>query len=172
MFGLQIIRRYSHQLTTGISFGLTSGVITALGMIVGLHTATSSRLAVIAGIIVMSVADGLADAAGVHLCEESEVEKGKSKHSAKEIWITTFVTFISVAGFILTFAVPVLIFPLEIAVPIAIGWGMSLLVILNFAIARIKKVSAVKLICEHILLAVFIIIASFYVGNLIARWVK
>jgi len=42
---------YPNQLVTGVSFGITSGVITALGMIVGLHQATSSRLAVFAGIV-------------------------------------------------------------------------------------------------------------------------
>ena len=46
-------RDYSHQLITGISFGLTSAVITSLGLIVGLNSATSSKLAVVAGIVVL-----------------------------------------------------------------------------------------------------------------------
>lgn len=169
-------QKYSHQLTTGISFGLTSGVITALGLIVGLHSATShlpatsSKLAVVAGIIVMAIADGLADAAGFHMAEEAEVEKGRAKHTSKEIWLTTGITFLSVTGFILTFAIPIWLFPLETAVFLAIAWGMLLLILLNFYIAKIRKAAPMKLIFEHVLLALFVIIISYWVGDLIAMW--
>jgi VIT1/CCC1 family predicted Fe2+/Mn2+ transporter len=166
-----MFKRYSHQLTTGVSFGLTSGVITALGMIVGLHSATTSRLVVVAGIIIMAIADGLADAAGLHLSEESELEKGKSKHTAKEVWLTTLFTFVSVAGFILTFVIPILIFPLGTAVLVAIGWGILLLVVLNFSIAKARKENPIRLIAEHILLALFVIVVSHRVGHLIAGWI-
>lgn len=167
-----MIRRYAHQLTTGISFGLTSGVITALGMIVGLNSATSSRLVVVAGIIIMAIADGLSDAAGVHISEESELEKGTDKHTQEEIWVATFFTFISKAISTLTFAVPFLFLPLQTAVFFAIGWGISLLIFLNFIIANFKKEKPIKLILEHVLLAVFVIIVSHNVGHLIARWVR
>ena len=160
-------KKYSHQLLTGISFGLTSAVITSLGMIVGLNSATSSRLAVGAGIIVMAVADGLADAMGLHLAEESEIENGKVKHTSKEVWLTTAVTFFSVSGFCSTFAIPILLFPMKLAVFLAISWGMLLLVILNFYIARIKKERPLKLILQHILLAIFVIAISYEIGNLI-----
>jgi len=165
-------QKYSHQLITGISFGLTSAVITSLGMIVGLYSATSSKLAVVAGIIIMAIADGLSDAVGLHMAEEAEVEKGKTKHTPKEIWLTTLFTFLSVCGFSLTFAVPILIFPLKIAVFLAIGWGILLLILLNFYTAKIKKESPIKLISEHILLALFVIIISYLIGNLIAMWLK
>lgn len=150
---------------------MTSGVITSLGMIVGLHSATSSRLVVVAGIIIMSIADGLSDAAGVHISEESELEKGKVKHTAKEIWAATIVTFISKLIFTLTFTIPFLIFDLKAAVIVAIIWGILLLTLLNFAIARIKQESAVRLICEHVLLALFVIAVSHYAGGLIAKWI-
>jgi len=165
-------QKYSHQLITGISFGLTSAVITSLGMIVGLYSATSSKLAVVAGIIIMAIADGLSDAVGLHMAEEAEVEKGKAKHTPKEIWLTTLFTFLSVCGFSLTFAVPILIFPLKIAVFLAIGWGILLLILLNFYTAKIKKESPIKLVSEHILLTLFVIIISYLIGNLIAMWLK
>lgn len=168
----KITKRYSHQLITGISFGVTSGVITTLGMIVGLHSATSSRLAVIAGIVVMAIADGFADAAGLHMVEEAELDKGKVKHVQKEIWLTTLFTFLSVCGFILTFVIPLLIFSLKTAVFITIAWGILLLIILNFYVARIRKESPIKLVSEHILLAMVVIIISYLVGSLIAVRIK
>ena len=167
-----MIKRYFHQLMTGVSFGLTSGVITSLGMIVGLHSATSSRLVVIAGIIIMAIADGLSDAAGVHISEESELEKGTAKHTKKEIWVATIFTFISKLTFTLTFVIPFLILPLKSAVIVAIIWGILLLIFLNFAIAKIKQENSLMLISEHVLLALFVIVVSHYVGDLIAKWIQ
>ena len=161
-------RKYSHQVITGVSFGLTTAVITSLGMIVGIHSATSSKLAVVAGIVVMAVADGLSDAISLHVAEEAEVERGKSKHTPKEIWLTTLFAFVSVCGFTLTFAVPIMLFPVDTAIAIAVGWGFLLLAFLNFYIAKIRNENAIKIILEHILLAVFVIIISHVVGSLIA----
>ena len=42
---------------TGIFFGATSGVITTLGLIVGLNAGTNSMVAVLGGILVVAVAD-------------------------------------------------------------------------------------------------------------------
>jgi VIT1/CCC1 family predicted Fe2+/Mn2+ transporter len=167
-----MIKRYFHQLMTGFSFGLTSGVITSLGMIVGLHSATSSRFVIIAGILIMAIADGLSDAAGVHISEESELERGTAKHTQKEIWIATIFTFISKLIFTLTFAIPFLFFSLKTAVFVAIMWGMLLLIFLNFTIAKIKQENSAMLIFEHVLLAIFVITISHWVGHFIAIYIK
>jgi hypothetical protein len=78
---------------------------------------------VFAGIVIMALADGLADAAGFHIVEEAEVENGRAKHTMKEVWVSTIVTFIAVGGFISTFAIPVLLFQLKTAIILDIAWG-------------------------------------------------
>lgn len=164
--------KHSHQWLTGVSFGLTSGTITALGMLVGIYAATSSTLALVAGLVTMAIADGLADAAGLHVVEEAQIEEGRARYNQKEVWMTTIVTFLSVTGFILTFVIPVLFFPINTAILIDIGWGMLLLILLNFYIAKIKNEKPVELIIEHVLLAIFVIIVSNWVGGLIGMWLK
>lgn len=166
----RMVEKYSHQIVTSVSFGVTSGVITALGMVVGLHSATSSKLAVVAGIVILAIADGLADAAGFHVTEESEMEKGEVKHSSKEIWLTTLFTFLGVGGVILTFAVPVLLFPFGTAVFAAVAWGIFLLIFLNIYLARARKENPLHLISEHLVLAAFVIVVSYLAGKLIALW--
>ena len=166
-----MIRRYSHQLTTGVSFGLTSSVITALGMIVGLHSATCSRLAVIAAIVIMAVADGLSDATGVHISEESELERGAAKHNHKEVWAATFSTFISKAIFTLSFVIPFLIFPLKTALFLAISWGILLLILLNLALATYELLNGFRYTLHRatkpncIMGGDFLIRASIYSGT-------
>ena len=53
-----------HSVETGFSFGLTSGVITTPGLIVGLHSSTYFKPAVIGGVLTMAIADAFSDALG------------------------------------------------------------------------------------------------------------
>jgi len=90
-----------HTLRVRFSFGLTSGVITTLGLMMGLYSGTHSRLAVIAGILTIALADSLSDATGIYLSEESE-----NVHSKREIWESTLFTFVFKALFTSTFIFP------------------------------------------------------------------
>ncbi|MBW2265656.1 MAG: hypothetical protein JRF28_05735, partial [Deltaproteobacteria bacterium] len=54
-----------HALKTGLSFGLTSGTITTLGLMVGLHSGTHSKLVVLGGILTIAIADAFSDALGI-----------------------------------------------------------------------------------------------------------
>jgi len=64
----------------GFSFGLTSGIITTLGLMVGLNAGTHSKIVVIGGILSIAIADAFSDALGMHISEEAE-----NQHSNKEI---------------------------------------------------------------------------------------
>lgn len=144
----------------GFSFGLTSGIITTLGLIVGLHSSTHSALVVIGGIIVIAIADALSDALGIHISEESE-----NNHTAKEIWESTITTFLSKFIFALTFIVPVLLFPLSFAVIISVVWGLSLIIIFSFYMAKQGNIKPYKVVAEHLLIAIFVIIITHYLGD-------
>jgi len=156
----------NHSLKIGFSFGLTSGVITTLGLMVGLFSGTSSfpleqsKLAVMGGILTIAIADSLSDAAGIHISEESE-----NRHTTKEIWQSTLATFISKFIFGLTFVIPILLFnELKTAIIVSIMWGLSLLCILSFFIAPKKNKKRIKAIAEHLLIAVIVIILTFQIG--------
>ena len=59
---------------TRIFFGATSGVITTIGLIVGLHAGTESLVAVLGGILVVAIADAMSDAMGFYLVQEADPE--------------------------------------------------------------------------------------------------
>jgi amino acid transporter len=44
-----------HQLKTGLSFGLTSAIITTLGLMIGLISGTESKIVVIGGILTIAI---------------------------------------------------------------------------------------------------------------------
>jgi len=149
-----------HQLRTGISFGLTSGIITTLGLMVGLHSGTNSKLAVIGGILTIAIADAFSDALGIHVSEESE-----NKHSHKEIWESTIYTFLSKLIFSLSFIIPLLLLELPLAIIVSIIWGISLTIGFNLYIAKDQKQNPWKVVAEHLLIMLVIIVLAHYLGE-------
>lgn len=147
-----------HPIKVGFSFGLTSSVITTLGLMVGLYSSTYSRLAVIGGILVIAIADAFSDAMGIHVSEESE-----NKHSVKEIWQSTLATFFSKLVFTLSFIIPVLLFSLNTAVIIGIIWGMLLLGIFSFYLAKEQK-RPFMVVLEHLIIAGVVVILTYLIG--------
>lgn len=149
----------------GFSFGLTSGIITTLGLIVGLHSGTHSNIVIIGGILVIAIADAMSDALGVHVSEESE-----NKHSTKEIWESTVSTFLSKFVFALIFIIPVLFLQLSTAIIVCVIWGLSLITIFSYYIAKQQNVKPYSIILEHLIIAIMVIMITHYVGDWIATF--
>lgn len=148
---------------TGITFGVTSGIITTLGLMVGLESGTQSKLAVIGGIIIIAIADALSDSLGVHISKESE-----NTLSKKELWEATLCTFFSKFALASTFLVPVLLFELTTAIIVSVAWGLALLAIMSFLIARQDSSSPWMPIAEHVGIALLVIFVTHYVGDWVA----
>ena len=148
----------------GLSFGIASGIVTTLGLMVGLYSGTHSKLAVLGGIVTIAIADAMSDAFGIHLSEESE--KRNNNIVVRETMLATFLTkFI----FALTFAVPVLFFDLKTAVFIGILWGLLLITAISVMIARLRKESSLMQIGEHVGIALAVIIITYYLGIFVSR---
>ncbi len=146
----------------GLSFGLTSGIITTLGMIVGLHSFSGSRLVILGGVLTIAIADAFSDALGVHVSEESEDK------SSREIWVATASTLVSKMVFAMTFVVPILLFDIDKAIWVSVFWGLGLLTILSYVIARSRKESPFHVIGEHVLIAAFVIAVTHFLGDWIS----
>lgn len=152
-----------HAVQVGFSFGVTSGIITTLGLMVGLHSGAHSRLVVIGGILTIAIADAFSDALGIHISEESEHE-----HTAGEVWESTLSTFITKFALALTFVVPVLLFHLSTAIVVSVVWGLSLLSVLSYSIAKEQRGEPWKAVAEHLTIALVVIVITHFVGDWIA----
>jgi VIT1/CCC1 family predicted Fe2+/Mn2+ transporter len=153
-----------HSIKTGLSFGLTSAIITTLGLMVGLQSGTKSRLVVISGILIIAIADAFSDALGIHMSEESE-----NKHSTKEIWESTIATFIAKFVFTSTFIIPLLLFPFNTAIVVSILYGLVLLSLFSLYMAKEQGEQPWKVIGEHILITMVVIVLTHYVGDWIGK---
>lgn len=151
-----------HSIKTGFSFGLTSGIITTLGLIVGLNSSTHSKIVILGGILTIAIADALSDALGIHISEESE-----NKHTEKEIWEATIATFLAKFIFALTFAIPIMILPLHFAIIVCIIWGFSLIGIFSYNMSKEQNEKPYKIVFEHLVIAFVVIILTHYIGDFI-----
>jgi len=146
----------------GVGFGLTSGVITTLGVIVGLHSGTHSELAVTVGIIVLAIADALSDAMGIHVSEEAEME-----HTTKELWQVALFTFVSKLLVALTFIVPITFLELSTAIMASIALGLFLITVFSFYMAKLQKKNPYRIIAEHVIIAALVILLAHSFGDVI-----
>ena len=142
----------------GISFGLTSSTITALGLLVGLSGFAESKGVLIGGLLTIALADSFSDALGVHISEESE------ENSNRNVWAATFGTLFSKLIFSASFIIPLLLFNVVTAIYVNIAWGLSLLVILSYIIAKSKKEKPLFVIGEHVTIAIVVVILSRFIG--------
>ena len=148
------------QLWKGFGFGITSGVITTLGLIAGLHSGTQSKLAILVGILVLAVADALSDAIGIHISEEAEDE-----HTTRELWQSAFFTFISKLCVALSFIIPLQLFGLYTAILASVIWGVLLISVFSFLMAKTQKQNPAIVIAEHVAITIAVVIVAHYIGD-------
>lgn len=148
---------------TGLFFGATSGVITTIGLIVGLNAGTRSITAVLGGILVIAVADAMSDALGIHLAEEADPN---TDHA--HVWAATIMTFLTKFVFSISFAIPLLLLPLTTAVVVSIVWGLFVIVLLSYFLAKSQGEPPLHIIGEHVGIAILVLVFSHYIGVWVA----
>ena len=153
-----------HSIEVGFSFGLTSGIITTLGLMVGLNSGTNSKLVVLGGILTIAIADSFSDALGIHVSEESE-----NIHSKREIWESTLSTFLFKFVIASSFIIPVIILPLSTAIIVSIIWGFILLIVMSIRIALIQKIKPRNVVFEHVSITIIVIILAQFIGGMISN---
>lgn len=154
-----------NSILKGLSFGVTSGIITTLGLMIGMYSGTHSKIVVVGAILTIAVADAFSDALGIHLSEESQKDK-----SNVEIWQSTFTTFLAKMIFTLSFLIPVLLLNLPTAIIISIIYGLILIICASYYIAKIRDEDAIRSIVEHLIISVVVIMSTYYIGDQISKY--
>lgn len=145
----------------GMTFGIMDGVITVLGVMAGLFV-LGDKAIIIAGMLVAGLADSLANAAGIHVSQETE-----GAHKRKEILMATFLAFLSTAAVTVVLTLPVILMPVQSAFFASIGIGILMIAWVGYYVSqgleKDKKGSA-KLIFEYIAIAIGVIVLSSLIG--------
>lgn len=145
-----------------VSFGGTAAIVTSVALIFGLDAATATKSAIVSGLLIVALADNLTDALSMHIYQESE-----RRLEAREAFILTWSNFVTRLAVALTFVLLVLLLPVGSALVATAAWGLSLLTLLTWALARERKVSFVKEMGKHFAAALAVIFASRGIGAFI-----
>ena len=143
------------------SFGATSSTVTSLGIIFGLITSANPQASVIGSLLVIAVADNIADSLGIHIYRESTATQ---KENTRMFTISNFITRF---GITLTFVVLFVVFPLDYAAVFCTVIGIGVLVFLSYLIGVQRKTSILKEIAVHLGIAIPVIVISHFLGQLI-----
>jgi len=150
----------SHK--AGLGFGVASGIITPLGIMIALYSGTRSTAVIIGGILTIAIADALSDSLGIHLSKESD-----QNYSIKEVWEATITTFVTKFLFATMFVVPFLLFSLKNAVFIGASWGIVLLCIFSYLVAKSRAESPWLAMGEHLSIALLVIVVTYYLPQFV-----
>jgi VIT1/CCC1 family predicted Fe2+/Mn2+ transporter len=146
---------------TRFSFGATSAIITNLGIITGLDTLTNPKMSIIGALLVIAVADNLSDSFGIHFYQESEhVHK-------REVWLSTLTNFFTRLLVSSTFVALIAILPVKLAVVCSIIWGLLVLAVITYLVAKQAKTNPYSAVLVHLAIAVLVVAAGHIVGGLV-----
>ena len=160
------IKKNQRLYETRFSFGATAAIITNLALIFGLRTGEHAKLSIIGGMLIIAIADNISDSIGIHIYQESELLE------TKEVWLSTFTNFISRFLISLTFVLMVLFLPIKLAAVCTLIWGLLLLSIMSYMIAKDKGINPYSAILEHVSIAVAVVVGSNFIGRLILERLK
>ena len=153
------------SLKVGLGFGITSGVITPLGLLVGLYSGTGSRFAVIAGLLTIAIADSFSDSLGIHVSQELEKE-----NAPKHVWEATLSTLFAKIGMALSFVIPFLFFSLRVAVLVDIVWGLGAISFFSYLVAKERGVKPAHVVFEHVAIALLVVAITHYFPLLLGKF--
>jgi len=153
------LKKFIGRYETKFCFGATCAIITNLGLVAGLRTGEHAKVGILGGMLVIAVADNISDSVGIHIYQES-VHLNK-----KEVWVSTLSNFLTRLIVSLTFILLVFFLPIQIAAAAVLIWGLFLLAVISYAIAREQGINPYLAIAEHLGIAIAVIIASNYLGH-------
>lgn len=156
-------RRRTHP--TGFSFGGTAAIVTSMGVIVGFSASTVAKGPIVSSLLIVALADNISDSLSIHLYQESENLDGRAAFRAT---LTNFAARLVVS---LSFVALVLVLPRNLLAGAALGWGMLLLGVLSYVLARARKVSTWREVAKHLLIAAIVVVVSRVSAALILAYV-
>lgn len=142
----------------GISFGIMDGLITTLGVLTGLGIATDQTITAL-GIIITGLGNSFANAAGIHVSQETETHHGR-----REVMKATIFGFISTFAVSVILVIPLYLLSLHYAIYVDFFLAMMILIFLGAFVAKVGKRSY-SIIIEYMAFAFIVLIISYLLGT-------
>lgn len=147
--------------TSRISYGGTAAVVTSMALISGLNAADATKAVIVSALLIAAFADNLTDALSFHIFQESE------QLEQKDAFIGTITNFVTRLLLCVSFVLLIGLIPIAHAAIVAMIWGMLLLAIMTYLVAKERKVKPILEVIKHLLVASAVVLAS----NVTGHWI-
>ena len=145
-----------------ISFGATSAVMTSLALVISL-SGLANKTALITSLLVIAIADNISDSFGIHIYQES---KNIDPQEVKETTTSNFIARMLITAVFILF---VLCLPVYLTIILSILFGITIMILLSYFIARNQQINPYGTVFRHLLLAIILMVASFILKYVILK---
>jgi vacuolar iron transporter family protein len=149
-----------------ISFGSSSAVITSLAIIVGLSGTANAKLSIIAALLIIAIADNISDSFGIHIHQESE---GSHPSIVRKVTLDNFIARLLIT---MVFVIFFLLFPLAYSMVLSIIFGLLVITILSYFIAKRQKVKPLNAIYRHLFLAIIVMFLGLVLKDILSGFAE
>lgn len=149
----------------GIYFGLTEGTVTTLGIIIGMFASMPIKKAIFSAVIAATLSDSFGDSIGLYYSEEARGGKNAINTVINMVTCKLLISFIY-------------IIPLFLIKSLKTGIFVSILIALLvistsfYNLASIKEVDPTDFVIKNTLTIGIVIIITYYIINMIKRFLK
>lgn len=155
----------------GLAFGLVDGLITMLGVIIGVAQATGEMRFVLISGLVAGVANAFGNSIGFYgseLAERGEhMVEGREPSSMTEVRRSSLLSFFTSLGAALILMVPFLVFSQTLAMVMAVVLGAALLFSLGLLVGKLWRRHPLRYGLIYLVLGVAGAGLSFFVGDFV-----
>lgn len=164
----------------GAAFGLAEGVITTLGMIVGVAAATNDVWFIIIAGITGGIANALGNSFGFFLSEMTErgaqirqISQGKitSAHSMREVLVSGVLTFVATGFVVVVFLLPFFFTTVPVAVVVASAAAALILFFLGYYVGRLSREPPIGMAIRYVAVGATGAVLSYLMGDVLRAWI-
>lgn len=145
-----------------ISFGATAAVTSCLALMIGLIQLGVSSRGLVGALLVIGLADNIADSLGIHVYSESRTKAYST--------LNTLTNYFTRFGITLVFIAFVLFLPVPYAIAASVILGLAVIAVLSYFIAKSRGINPHGAVAEHLVIAALVLVVSLIVGASIKAW--
>ena len=149
----------------GTYFGIISGAITTIGLIVGMNSGTGSKVAIIVSILTIAISDTLSDAFGMYMSKKAGNLEDNSTKPLKEAIGVLASKFIISMSFLIPF---VCINSLSASSYTSIGWAYTIIIAAAAYLTRLRKENLTKNLIKYVLITTVVVVLTHFTGECIS----
>lgn len=163
-----LFKNMNKDLRQGIFFGINSGILATVGLIVGVAQTTTNPLYIVVSVLSLAISDGIGESYGIFLSKKAENTENKGYgpiYSLISLLLAKIFT-------VLLFLIP-LLFNWDIKYYKNLIWpiflSLIMLTIIDYNLAKLRDEKLHKFVVPHYILLALVVFSTKIIGMLLNK---